>query len=157
MKTPRYASLAKATAAALVLAGTLTSCVQSPAKQDERLTKAAGLARVTIVCPKDLWEETKPDGYANTVKATAAAITSGPQSGRGLIRVSMTGTNLVAYLKELDRNAHPSVFSGEQENTASSRRVYDAIAPKIDQIKAATSPNDPEPEILIDDTIPEKK
>ncbi|MEJ8652772.1 hypothetical protein WKI65_33095, partial [Streptomyces sp. MS1.AVA.3] len=68
----------------------------------------------------------------------------------------MTGTNLVAYLKELDENAHPSVANGDRENTASSRRVYDALAPKIDKIKAARSESDPEPSVIIDDTIPDK-
>lgn len=68
----------------------------------------------------------------------------------------MTGTNLVAYLKELDANAHASEWDSTPENTAASRRVYNAIAPAIDRIKAATSPDDPAPEIVIDDTIPEK-
>ncbi|MGW1364723.1 hypothetical protein ACWCQP_45875 [Streptomyces chartreusis] len=47
-------------------------------------------------------------------------------------------------------------MSGDQENTASSRRVYEAMAPALDRIKAATSPDDPEPEIVIDDTTPDK-
>lgn len=139
-------------AAALVLSG----CTQSPAGHDERLSKAAGLARVTLVCSKDLWEETKPEGGVNEVKAKVSEISTGPRSDRGLVEVSMTGTNLVAYLKELDNNAHVSGFVGDRENTASSKRVYNAIAPAIDRIKAATSPDDPEPEIIIDDTIPDK-
>ncbi|GHI90420.1 hypothetical protein Sxan_77840 [Streptomyces xanthophaeus] len=133
------------------------SCVQSPPEHSARLTKAAGLARVSIVCPKDLWEETKPaERSQNKVKAKTAEIAAGPQAGRGLVRVTMTGTNLVAYLKQLDSNAHPSKMNGEYPNTASSRRVYDALAPAIDRIKAASSPDDPEPEIIIDDTIPDK-
>lgn len=144
-------------AGAVIAALALTGCTQSPAEHDERLTKAAGLARVSIICPKDLWEETKPDGRRNEVNAKTSKITEGPRQGRGLVRVTMTGTNLVAYLKELDRNAHPSEWNGEKDNTAASRRVYDAIAPAIDRIKAATSPDDPEPEIVIDDTIPDKK
>ncbi|MGW9595420.1 hypothetical protein ACWHLZ_34615 [Streptomyces chartreusis] len=140
-------------AATLVVSG----CTQSPASHDERLSKAAGLARVTLVCSKDLWEETKPQGgYNNEVKAKVSEISTGPRAGRGLVEVSMTGTNLVAYLKELDNNAHPSGFIGDRDNTASSKRVYNAIAPAIDRIKAATSPDDPEPEIVIDDTIPDK-
>lgn len=135
----------------------LTGCTQSPAGHDERLTKAAGIARVTLVCSKDLWDETKPSGGYNSVKATVSEISSGPQSGRGLVRVSMTGTNLVSYLKELDENAHPSKWDGTRDNTAASRRVYDALAPALDRIKAATGVNDPEPEIVIDDTIPDKK
>ncbi|MFB7852434.1 hypothetical protein ACFC34_36215 [Streptomyces sp. NPDC056053] len=143
-------------ASALVLAAVLTGCTQSPPEHNDRLSKAAGLARVTVVCPKDLWEETKPTGYENEVKAKTSAVVSGPRGGRGLVRVTMTGTNLVAYLKELDKNAHPSKLNGEKKNTAASRRVYDAVAPAIDRIKTATSPDDPEPEIVIDDTIPEK-
>jgi hypothetical protein len=141
-----------ALAAVLVLSG----CTQSPAEHDDRLTKAAGLARVSILCPKDLWDETKPTGGINEAKATVSKISKGPRADRGLVRVSMTGTNLVAYLKELDSNAHPHSWNGERKNTAASRRVYDAIAPEIDRIKAATSPEDPAPEIVIDDTIPEQ-
>ncbi|MET9209895.1 hypothetical protein ABZW38_32780 [Streptomyces bacillaris] len=154
----RRTALAVVAVACLVLAG----CTQSPVKHDDRLTKAAGIARVTIVCSKDLWDEAKPDGKnisngpENTVKATVSAISPGPRADRGLVEVSMTGTNLVAYLKELDANAHPSSWNGTPGNAAASRRVYDAIAPAIDRIKAATSPNDPEPEIVIDDTIHEK-
>ncbi|MBQ0975758.1 hypothetical protein KBZ00_32330 [Streptomyces sp. RK31] len=143
-------------AGALVAALILTACTQSPAGHDDRLSKAAGLARVTIVCPKGLWEETKPEG-ANEVKAKVLEITSGPRAGRGLVRVTMTGTDLVSYLKELDFNAHPSKWNGERDNTAASRRVYDAVAPAIDKIEAATSPDDPEPQIVIDDTIKDKK
>ncbi len=77
--------LAVAAVACLALAG----CTQSPAKHDERLTKAAGVARVTIVCSKDLWNETKPDGVnvsngpENTAKATVSAVSTGPCANRG--------------------------------------------------------------------------
>ena len=144
-------------AGAMVAVLLLTGCTQSPAGHDERLSKAAGLARVTLVCPKGLWEETKPPKGANEVKAKVSEIASGPRSGRGLVRVTMTGTDLVSYLKELDFNAHPPKWNGEKDNTAASRRVYDAVAPAIDKIEAATSPDDPEPQIVIDDTIKDKK
>lgn len=144
-------------AGAIVAALVLTGCTQSPVGHDERLSKAAGLARVTIVCPKGLWEETKPTKGANELRAKVSEISSGPRAGRGLVRVTMTGTNLVSYLKELDSNAHPSKWNGDKDNTASSRRVYDAIAPAIDKIEAASGPDDPEPQIVIDDTIPDKK
>ncbi|WP_326681009.1 hypothetical protein [Streptomyces sp. NBC_01237] len=131
-RSPRTALAIAVVVACLALAG----CTQSPAKHDDRLTKAAGIARVTIVCSKDLWDETKPDGKnisngpAVTVKATVSGISTGPRADRGLVEVSMTGTNLVAYLKELDANAHPSSWNGTPENGAASRRVYDAIAPR---------------------------
>ncbi|MFZ3562698.1 hypothetical protein ACOKM5_42965 [Streptomyces sp. BH097] len=159
MKIPSTSSWRRTVAVCALLAAlTLAGCTtQSPAGHDERLSKAAGVARVTLVCSKDLWEETKPQKGANTVKATVSKISSGPQAGRGLVRISMTGTNLVSYLKELDANAHPSKVNGEFDNTAASKRVYDALAPAIDRIKAATGPDDPEPQVVIDDTIPEKK
>ncbi|MEU6503814.1 hypothetical protein ABZ895_30180 [Streptomyces californicus] len=96
------------------------------------------------------------NGPESSVKATASAVSTGPRADRGLVEVTMAGTNLVAYLKELDANAHSSSWSGTPGNAAASRQVYDAIAPAIDRIKAATSPDDPAPEIVIDDTIPEK-
>lgn len=156
-RSPRTA-LAVAAVACLALAG----CTQSPAAHDERLTKATGIARVIVACSKDLWNETKPDGKnisngpENSVKATVSAVSTGPRADRGLVEVTMTGMNLVAYLKELDANAHSSSWSGTPGNAAASRQVYDAIAPAIDRTKAATSPDDPAPEIVIDDTIPEK-
>ncbi|MEU3550687.1 hypothetical protein [Streptomyces longwoodensis] len=158
MKIPPISLLRHASAVGVLVAVlTLAGCTQSPAGHEQRLTKAAGIARITLVCSKDLWEETKPKGGDNSVKATVSEIASGPQSGRGLVRVSMTGTNLVSYLKELDANAHVSKWNGTRDNTASSRRVYDALAPALDRIKAATGPDDPEPEVVIDDTIPDKK
>jgi hypothetical protein len=142
----------------MALAVTLTGCsVQSPPKHSERLSKAAGLARITLICPKDLWEETKPRGMDNKLKAKVSDVKSGPRANRGLVEVTMTGTNLVAYLKELDKNAHPAPVNGDSDNTPASRRVYNAVAPKIDRIKAARTENAPEPEIVIDDTLPEKK
>jgi len=143
------------TAGALGVMVTLTGCTQSPAGHDGRLVKASGVARVALVCPPDLWMETKPESLShNKVKAKVEEITSGPYAGRGLVRVTMSGTSLVDYLKELDENAHPAVW--DYDNTPASRRMYNAIAPKIDKIKAATGPDDPEPLIVIDDTIPDK-
>ncbi|MFD4833231.1 hypothetical protein ACFWPV_25740 [Streptomyces uncialis] len=144
----------RAVALAVLLTAAATACTQSPPGHDERLSKAAGLARVSLVVSKDLWNETKPDGGANEVTAHTAVITKGPKAGRGLVRVTMSGTNLVAYLKELDHNAHPHTLDGEKQNTAASRRVYDAVAPGVDRIKAARAADDPQPEIIIDDTIP---
>ncbi|MEJ8652773.1 hypothetical protein WKI65_33100 [Streptomyces sp. MS1.AVA.3] len=72
----------------LAAAAVLTGCAtQSPPGHDDRLSKAAGLARITLVCAKDLWEETKPKSGFNTVKATVSNVSSGPRGNRGLVRV----------------------------------------------------------------------
>ncbi|MFI6530183.1 hypothetical protein [Streptomyces uncialis] len=138
----------------MLVTAAASACTQSPPGHDERLSKAAGLARVSLVVSKDLWNETKPSGIDNEVTARMEGITEGPKAGRGLVRVTMSGTNLVAYMKELDSNAHPHGLTGDRENTAASRRVYDAVAPGVDRIKAARAADDPQPEISIDDTIP---
>lgn len=69
----------------------------------------------------------------------------------------MTGTNLVAYVKTRDRNAHLSAMNGDSKKTAASRRVYDSIAPAIGRIKHVCASADPDPETDIDDTIADKK
>ncbi|WP_329028411.1 hypothetical protein [Streptomyces sp. NBC_00690] len=152
LRTPYLAA-----AGGLVAVLALTACTQSPAGHDDRLTKAAGIARVSLIVPKDLWTETKPVGSGkNAFKAKMAELADGPRAGRGLVRVTMSGAGMVSYLKELDSNAHPSKLNGTRDNTAASRRVYDALAPAVDRIKAATNADDPEPEVVIDDTIPDK-
>ncbi|MFJ4774030.1 hypothetical protein ACIP88_33815 [Streptomyces uncialis] len=151
---PHRRRTARAVALAVLVTTAATACTQSPPEHDDRLSKAAGLARVSLVVSKDLWNETKPDGIDNEVTARMEEIAEGPKAGRGLVRVSMSGTNLVAYMKELDSNAHPHALTGDRENTAASRRVYDAVAPGVDRIKAARATDDPQPEIVIDDTIP---
>ncbi|MCL7382215.1 hypothetical protein [Streptomyces sp. 35G-GA-8] len=149
----RTAALA-ATALTVVL--TLTGCgadTQSPAHHDSRAKKAAGIGSLDIICNKDVWEGTRPDELKK-VTTTAA---DGPRGQRGMIRVTLTGAQLVTYLTELDKDAHPGWMGPNLPNReALSGRVYDALAPAIDKATTARSTSDPAPEILIDDTLATK-
>jgi hypothetical protein len=139
---------------ALVLVVLLTGCgagTHSPSQQGARLTKAAGVSSITVVCVKSLWDDTKPDGIK--VPTPAAP---GERGKRGLVQVTLTGPQLVSYLKELDRNAHPGWGNADdtRDNKAESNRVYNTLAQAVDKISNVRNASDPAPEVIIDDTIP---
>lgn len=146
----RTAALA-ATATIVVL--TLTACganTQSPAHHDSRMKKAAGIGSLSIVCNKDVWESTRPDELKEVTTTTA----DGPRGQRGMVRITLTGAQLVTYLDQLDQDAHPGWLGSDlPDQQAVSGRVYDALTPAIDTATAARSTADPAPEILIDDTL----
>lgn len=149
----RTAALAT-TALAIVL--TLTACgatTQSPAHHDSRMKKAAGIGSLSIVCNKDIWTDTRPDG----LKKVTVTPADGERGQRGMVRVTLTGAQLVAYLNQLDQDAHPGWMGSDlPDQEALSGRVYDALAPAIDKATTSRSTADPAPEILIDDTLATK-
>ncbi|MFJ3513136.1 hypothetical protein [Streptomyces luteogriseus] len=149
----RTAALA-ATALTVVL--TLTACgasTQSPSHHDSRMKKAAGIGSLSIVCNKDVWEATRPDGLKKVTTTPA----DGPRGQRGMVRVTLTGAQLVTYFDQLDQDAHPGWMGPDlPDQEAISGRVYDALAPAIDKAITARSTADPAPEILIDDTLATK-
>ncbi len=133
----------------------LTGCgmgTHSPASNDARLTKAAGIATVSLLMPEGLWKDTKP---RSTLDKVAVDKLDGDRGARGLVRVNLTGTQAILYMKELDQNAHPGWLSpnAAPSKKQSSVRVYDALGKALDDIKAARSATDPAPEVLIDDTL----
>ncbi|WEH43957.1 hypothetical protein [Streptomyces sp. AM 2-1-1] len=147
----RTASLAATT---LITVLALTACgattPQSPAHHDSRMKKAAGIGSLTIICNKDIWESTRPDGLKKVTTAPAG----GERGQRGMVRITLTGAQLVTYLDELDWDAHPGwVGADYPDQEALSGRVYDALTPAIDKATTARSTADPAPEILIDDTL----
>ncbi|MFD8599179.1 hypothetical protein ACFV1L_29655 [Kitasatospora sp. NPDC059646] len=130
----------------------LTACglqTHTPASQDARLTKAAGIANISLLMPKSLWSDTKP--YSSLDKVGIDEL-DGDRGARGLVRVNLTGTQVITYMKELDENAHPGWLDGDYKKE-SSARVYEAIGTALDGIKPARSASDPAPEVLIDDTL----
>ncbi|MFJ5927640.1 hypothetical protein ACIQF6_34095 [Kitasatospora sp. NPDC092948] len=139
----------RATACALgtlLLAGCGT---RTPASQEARLTKASGVASISVVMPEGLWKDTKP--WRDLDKVPVDHL-DGDRGARGLIRVNLTGTQVVTYMKYLDGNAHPGPGGG-LPNKQPSARVYDAIGSALDTIKPARTAGDPAPEVLIDDTL----
>ncbi|MFJ9447167.1 hypothetical protein ACIRRH_35755 [Kitasatospora sp. NPDC101235] len=128
----------------------LTGCgTRTPPSQEARLTKASGVANISVVMPEGLWKDTKP--WRDLDKAPVDHL-DGDRGARGLVRVNLTGTQVVTYMKELDYNAHPGP-GDSRTNKQSSARVYDAIGGALDTIKPARTAGDPAPEVLIDDTL----
>ncbi|MFE7393084.1 hypothetical protein [Streptomyces sp. NPDC057582] len=105
---------------ALAAALTLTGCgidTQSPPQHEARLKKAAGIGSMDLVLTKGLWSTTRPaDGERGT---------------RGLIRITLSGTELGTYLTELDTGAHCGwgTCYADANEAAAARRVYDTLAP----------------------------
>ncbi len=123
----------------VVLLGS-AGCDSTPPQHGERLRKAAGLTAFKIRCHKDLWERT---GEKYDVKGK---ITKGIN---GIITIELSGPQLVDLLRELNRYAHPPGFGNASVPEA--QRMYDAIAPAVDAIKATPRGNETVPEVVIDD------
>lgn len=144
-------------AAALALALALTGCTNTPAEHDDRLAKASGTASVTIVMPLGLWEQTKPSFRGSELGELEPAPLEGEEGERGLVRVNLTGTQLVEYLEELNSDAHGVALEARPaEEQAAAARVYTAVSEVVDQITPRTGKDDPAPEVVIDDTVGEQ-
>ncbi|MFE7529422.1 hypothetical protein ACFU7Y_27425 [Kitasatospora sp. NPDC057542] len=152
--TPRSALRA---AAPLLTALLLAGCgiaTQSPPSHDSALNKAAGIGTMSIVCASDMWDRTRPTSLSKVDKPPA----EGERGSRGLVRVTLTGSQLVDYLKELDWNGHPGWGNEEGPDRAHhdeqiARRMYDVLAPAVANVKNARSAADAAPEVLVDDTL----
>ncbi|WP_093804391.1 hypothetical protein [Streptomyces sp. Wb2n-11] len=142
----------------LTLLGTLalTGCgagTQSPPAHEGRLKKAAGIGSMDLTLTKGLWETTRPAAL-NDHKTTVAA---GERGRRGLIRITLSGTQLGDYLTELDKEAHCGWGTCTKDTEkAAARRVYDTLGPAIDRVKNIRTADDPTPEVIIDDTLDTK-
>ncbi|MFF2226933.1 hypothetical protein ACFVV7_26865 [Streptomyces globisporus] len=146
----------RATAAALaiiVVLALVTGCADDPPPgHGERLRKAAGVASFKITCTKDLWDRTKP-GAANRNSHEDAKPRglSGAAGERGLVEVTLTGAQLVDYLKTLEQD----ISGGPGANRSVeelSRRMYEAIAPVVDRIEQGKPPVEV-PQAVVDDAV----
>lgn len=148
--TPRLYGAALALLCALALSG----CVNTPADHGERTTKAAGVASITIALPLGLWEETKPLFQGSELHELEPVPLEGEEGDRGLVRVNLTGTQLIEYLDSLNEEAHSTgIMVGPDDNQAAASRVYLAISEVVDQISVRRGEDNPAPEVFIDDTV----
>ncbi|MBD2829891.1 hypothetical protein ID875_21220 [Streptomyces globisporus] len=119
----------------------------------ERLQKAAGLSSFKITCTKDLWERTK-DGRKRSEDSHEDAKPrklDGSSGDRGLVEVTLTGPQLVDYLKALEEDISGGAFAdGSIEEL--SRRMYEAIAPVVDRIERGKPPTEV-PVAVVDDAV----
>ncbi len=145
------------TALTLLVALGLTGCgagTQSPPAQEGRLKKAAGIGSMDLTLTKGLWETTRPTSLEDHKTQPA----HGERGRRGLIRITLSGTQLGDYLTRLDENAHCGwgTCTNDDNKKAAARRVYDTLAPAIDHVKNIRTADDPTPEVIIDDTLDTK-
>jgi hypothetical protein len=146
----RPLSVALTLVCALVLAG----CVNTPAAHDERSTKAAGVASISIVMPHGLWTETLPAANNSELHDLEPTPLEGEEGERGLVRVNLTGTQLVEYLDSLNQEAHSTgIMRSSSYNPAAASRVYTAVSEVVDQISVRRDEGEPDPEVIIDDTV----
>ncbi|MFD1935588.1 MULTISPECIES: hypothetical protein [Nonomuraea] len=118
----------------------------TPREQHEtRLSKAAGVTTLRIVCVRDLWERTSRVGFLSGDPEIKAKVTPAPG---GLVTVELTGPQLVDYLRILWKRG--PLYS---DPDPLSIRVYNGIAPVIDQIQAGGVPAGTVPEVRIDDPV----
>ncbi|MCZ1012641.1 hypothetical protein [Streptomyces lydicus] len=151
---PRRATAALAAIALAALCASGCSA-DSPPEQQKRLDKAAGLAEFKVTCTKDMWDRTRKSGLDkrddDEFDKVKPVKLGGDQGKRGLIQVTLTGPQLVEYLRKLDYDAHDGPLSEPQDEPLA-RRMYDAIAPVVDHIKQGRPPQTV-PQAVVDDAV----
>ncbi|MFJ8663502.1 hypothetical protein [Streptomyces sp. NPDC093795] len=154
----RSRRLRSVAAALAVLAAsvTLSGCgTDSPPQHEERLNKAAGVAQFSIVSTQDMWDRTRqggrPQSNGTSFDEVKPRKLGGEQGRRGLIEVTLTGPQLVEYLRKLDYDAHGGNFRDSADEPLA-RRMYDAIVPVVDRIEPGKAPAEV-PSVSVDDAV----
>jgi hypothetical protein len=144
----RVVSAGLAAAAVLAL---VTGCAdEPPAGHEERLNKAAGVASFKITCTRDLWDRTKTGKFQTDSHEDAKPRKLGGEAGeRGLVEITLTGSQLVDYLKTLEEDISGGV-GADSSIEQLSRRMYDALAPVVDRIQKGKPPTEI-PQAVVDD------
>ncbi|MFI6055713.1 hypothetical protein ACIBCO_37220 [Streptomyces violascens] len=121
-----------------VCAALLTSgaCTNSPADYQSVLNKAAGIPKVRIHCHKDVWDWTDTSNFDAHVSKPSA----------GMVTVTISGVNLVEYLKILDSRGHDKL-----DPDAVSARMYAAITPVVLVVRSEPQGGRFVPDITVED------
>ncbi|WP_331753884.1 hypothetical protein [Streptomyces sp. NBC_00826] len=132
----------------------VTGCADDPpAGHKERLHKAAGVAAFKITCTKDMWERTTafPNESIDSFQDAKPRKSDGAAGGRGLVEVTLTGSQLVDYLQQLNDDMSGGL-RGRDSVEPMSRRMYEALAPVVDQIQK-NAPLTKVPAAIVDDAV----
>ncbi|WEH43997.1 hypothetical protein [Streptomyces sp. AM 2-1-1] len=121
-----------------------------PAGHADRIEKAAGVASFRITCTRDMWARTSHPEYGReSFDQAKPHKLAGERAQRGLVEVTLTGTQLVDYLKQLERDIGGG-WNANSDDEPMARRMYAAIAPVVDRIQAGVQPTEL-PEAVVDD------
>ncbi|MFD8828246.1 hypothetical protein ACFV1C_38670 [Streptomyces sp. NPDC059605] len=132
----------------------VTGCADDPpAGHEDRLHKAAGVAAFKITCTKDMWERTTafPHKQIDSFQDAKPRRSGGAAGERGLVEVTLTGSQLVDYLKQLNQDMSGGMF-GDDSVEPMSRRMYEALAPVVDRIRKGAPPAEV-PAATVDDAV----
>ncbi|MFJ2875497.1 MULTISPECIES: hypothetical protein [unclassified Streptomyces] len=132
----------------------VTGCADDPPTgHEDRLHKAAGLAAFKITCTRDMWERTTAlsDPVLGSFRDAKPRKSDGAARGRGLVDVTLTGPQLVDYLKQLNDDMSGGLL-GRDSVEPMSRRMYEAIAPVVDRIQKNGPPTEV-PTATVDDAV----
>ncbi|MBB6001344.1 hypothetical protein HNR25_005175 [Streptomonospora salina] len=145
-------------AAALIAVSGCGADADSPKGHDERMDKASGVSVFELVITSDLWEETMPGGINSDLGDVKGTSPGGKLADRGLKEYRLSGAQLVEYLDNIETCGYGGWMetSGCGANgTVLAKRVYDEIAPVLDEISGPRGPDEPAPRVVIDDTTVE--
>ncbi|WP_189173923.1 hypothetical protein [Streptomyces lasiicapitis] len=118
---------------------------KTPQGHEQRLLKSAGVTRFRITYTKDIWEATKP--YDDLTEVTVTR-----RKGK-VYTYELTGSELVEYLRELERDAYGPEW-GRGINEQEAKRMYDVISPMVDAIRPNPGPDTRVPAVTLDDAVP---
>ncbi|MFJ4917629.1 hypothetical protein [Streptomyces sp. NPDC088726] len=144
---------ASALLAVVVVFALATGCADDPpAGHSERLQKAAGVSSFKITCTRDLWDRTKPGREpVNSHEDAKPRALNGAAGERGLVEITLTGAQLVDYLKVLEEDISGGPYANRSVEELS-RRMYDSIAPVVDRIEKGKPPAEV-PRAVVDDAV----
>ncbi|MFI7468649.1 hypothetical protein [Nonomuraea sp. NPDC049646] len=107
-----------------------------------RMTKAAGISQVGLVCHIDTW--------SYITKVTRFAVTPTPTtSDEVMVRVPLSGPALVTVLAAM----RTQVRYYSTPDIAIARRVYAAFAEVVDAVDPAAKDGPPIPDVVLDDKL----
>jgi hypothetical protein len=144
-------------AALLLTVGLVAGCgalTTPPENHNDLLTIATGVSAFEVVMTSDLWERSTPTSdYAN-LRDVEGQNPGGDMADRGLELYTLSGNQLVSYLNHLQ----PLAYGGWLQKSGTPQmyqRIYDEIAPVVQEIDGPRGPEEPAPRVVLDDTITE--
>lgn len=110
----------------------------SPARHESRMVTASGVPAFTIRCNPQMWERTKGlDNESTASKAKPKTVVEAVKVAeeQGMAVVTLSGPEMVDYLRVLDWHAHGSRLLPVRDKNPVAVRMYDALAERLDTIE----------------------
>ncbi|MFC8045391.1 hypothetical protein [Nocardia sp. NPDC057353] len=119
----------------------LAGCAESPPEQLGREDRAAAVPVFELHMPEQVWQRTDTRLGEPGVEEPVTLV---PEPD-GMVRIDLTGEQMVDYLVALDHNAHGGISADDPELATA---VYDLVVRVIDTMPAP-APGQPAPSIVV--------